>query len=62
MADNARLIARSSRFLRRLEFATADHVDAAPVASFVRASAQRLAFFKENWEAVQAGTRDPSGR
>lgn len=58
---DGRLIAGSSRFLRRLDFASADSVDTELVAGFVRSAVDRLPFFKAHWKEIQSGTLEPDG-
>ncbi|HEX5827363.1 MAG TPA: DUF1801 domain-containing protein [Candidatus Limnocylindrales bacterium] len=57
---DGRLAAGASRFLRTLVFADPEAVEAELVAGFVRAAADRLPYFRDNWKAIQAGTLDPA--
>lgn len=52
---DGRLIAGTSKFLRKLEFKTPDDVDSQVLLGFLEQALDRLQFFKENWRAVQSG-------
>lgn len=52
-----RFRAGSSRFLRKLEYRTVDDIDESVVLEFVSQALARLQYFKDNWKAIEAGSK-----
>jgi len=48
------LIVGSSRFLRKIDFHTAEEVDSDAVLGFVNQALDRLEYFRDIWQAIQA--------
>ena len=57
---DSRLIAGTSRFLRKLEFRSPEDLDEDLILGLVNLALSRLQYFKENWKAIQAGEMDVS--
>ena len=48
------LVAGSSRFLRKIEFASADELDEGALLDLVAQAVDKHQYFKENWKRIQA--------
>lgn len=53
---DGRLIAGTSRFLRKLEYRSADEVDAAVVIGLLTQALERLPTFKASWRTIATST------
>lgn len=47
--ENNRLIAGTSKFLRKIEYERLDSIDEEEIKSFIQKAVEKLPYFKENW-------------
>ena len=52
--ENNRLIAGTSRFLRKLEYDSLSSIDEAEVLAFVEQAVEKLPYFRDNWKELNA--------
>jgi len=50
--EKNRLIAGTSKFLRKIEYDTPDSIDEEEIKSFIQKAVEKLPFFKENWREL----------
>lgn len=50
--EKNRLIAGTSRFLRKIEYKSLDSIDEDEIKSFIQKAVEKLPFFKENWREL----------
>ena len=50
--ENNRLIAGTSKFLRKIEFDRLDRIDESEILTFIEQAIEKLPYFKDNWKEL----------
>jgi len=50
--EKNRLIAGTSKFLRKIEYESLDSIDEEEIKNFIQKAVEKLPYFKENWREL----------